>query len=610
MGRLGSRLYKTDRARDFDHERDRVIRARQIYETIDRQPYQWIVVLVAGVGFFLDGYTLFASNIALPMIAYTYWRNDTTSREITFINIATLAGTLLGQVSFGFLADKNGRKRMYGVELTLLIAATLGVAMSSTGVNDSMNIFAWLIWWRIIVGIGVGADYPLSAVITSEFAPTKHRARMLASVFFMQPLGQIAGNIVSLVVVAVSKKQHDGDLERSVDIMWRWVIGVGVVPGVVALLFRFAIPETPRFILEIEDDPVQAEFDATTLFGEQPMSPSIETSSFSNFPLPSPTFPGASPVPGMSPVSHDEEASTIRTDHTLHPATLNHHWRLARADIIQYFWTEGNWRTLAGTSLAWLLLDFGFYGISLSSPQFLAKTWGSLNIHGASPPWMIDDSPDANIYDMFLKTSLHGMVILNTGSVVGGLLLILLAPRIDRQGLQKYGFLALAILFIAMGVMFITVQQEGPAAVVLYIIGQLLFNLGPNSTTYMIPAEVFPTRYRGTCHGISAGAGKLGSILVQIFSTYYSFGTAPGEAQTKRYGWILIVFSAAMIVGAAVTHLWIPSVQRGDGIQKLWGGDPETLENLALGRLGRKSRYASRTPAFRIFRRYSWRVEQ
>lgn len=301
---------------------------------------------------------------------------------------------------------------------------------------------------------------------------------MLASVFFMQPLGQIAGNIVSLVVVAVSKKQHDGDLERSVDIMWRWVIGVGVVPGVVALLFRFAIPETPRFILEIEDDPVQAEFDATTLFGEQPMSPSIETSSFSNLPLPSPTFPGVSPVPGMSPVSHDEEASTIRTDHTLHPATLNHHWRLARADIIQYFWTEGNWRTLAGTSLAWLLLDFGFYGISLSSPQFLAKTWGSLNIHGASPPWMIDDSPDANIYDMFLKTSLHGMVILNTGSVVGGLLLILLAPRIDRQGLQKYGFLALAALFIAMGVMFITVQQEGPAAVVLYIIGQLLFNLG------------------------------------------------------------------------------------------------------------------------------------
>lgn len=126
----------------------------------------------------------------------------------------------------------------------------------------------------------------------------------------------------------------------------------------------------------------------------------------------------------------------------------------------------------------------------------------------------------------------------------------------------------------------------------------------------MIPAEVFPTRYRATCHGISAGAGKLGSILVQIFSTYYSFGTGSGNTQTIRYGKILIIFAAVMLVGAAVTHFWIPSVQRGDGFRKLYGGDPETLENLALGRMGRKSRYATRTPAFRIMRRYSWRVEQ
>ena len=72
-------------------------------------------------------------------------------------------------VIFGFLADKNGRKKMYGVELVLLITSTLGVVMSSTGKNGSMNIYAWFIWWRICVGIGVGADYPLSAVITSEY---------------------------------------------------------------------------------------------------------------------------------------------------------------------------------------------------------------------------------------------------------------------------------------------------------------------------------------------------------------------------------------------------------------------------------------------------------
>ena len=84
------------------------------------------------------------------------------------INIATLGGTILGQVFFGIMADKYGRKKMYGVELMVIITATLGVVMCSTGAHGSMNIFAWLVWWRIVVGIGVGADYPLSAIITSE----------------------------------------------------------------------------------------------------------------------------------------------------------------------------------------------------------------------------------------------------------------------------------------------------------------------------------------------------------------------------------------------------------------------------------------------------------
>jgi MFS transporter, PHS family, inorganic phosphate transporter len=111
---------------------------------------------------------LFASNVALPMIAYVYWTNEVSSLKLTYINIATLVGTLIGQLSFGFLADKHGRKKMYGIELVLLIASTLGVVMSSRGVHESMSVLAWLIWWRTMVGIGVGADYPLSAIITAE----------------------------------------------------------------------------------------------------------------------------------------------------------------------------------------------------------------------------------------------------------------------------------------------------------------------------------------------------------------------------------------------------------------------------------------------------------
>jgi MFS transporter, PHS family, inorganic phosphate transporter len=456
---------------------------------------------------------------------------------------------------------------------------------------------------------------------------------MMATVFFMQPLGQLSGNLVSLIVVVICKRQGDVDLIRTVDIMWRWVIGIGVVPGVVALLFRLAIPETPRFIIDIEDDPIKAEFDATNLWGESSTSSELEDG-----------VPGATVhISSPSEVSRsvDEDTVITPTNHWTNtdnpPTTLNSKWTLSKADILQYFWHEGNWRTLAGTSLTWLLLDFGFYGIGLSSPQFLAKTWGSLNISGPTPPWKTDDSPDASIYDMLFNTSIHAMIILNLGSVLGGLLMILFASRLNRVSLQKYGFLALAALFIALGTMFITVHKEGAIAIALYIIGQLIFNfglfsttspaletslepancrpfhycffriishmdgiltsnliLGPNTTTYIIPAEVFPTRYRASCHGISAAAGKLGSILVQIFSAYYKFGSSsPGDQQTRRYGIILIVFSGTMIAGAVVTHFWVPEVQekRDKNKHGRFGraGKSKTLEVLATGRSGPRS---------------------
>lgn len=102
------------------------------------------------------------------MLAFVFWNDTVSPRRSNLINTATLAGTLLGQVLFGFLADKYGRKKMYGIELMVVIFSTLGLVMSSNGTNESMNVFAWLVWWRTVVGIGVGADYPLSAIITAE----------------------------------------------------------------------------------------------------------------------------------------------------------------------------------------------------------------------------------------------------------------------------------------------------------------------------------------------------------------------------------------------------------------------------------------------------------
>lgn len=102
------------------------------------------------------------------MISYIYWKDETSSIKTTGIKIATLAGAVFGQLLFGFLADKKGRKSVYGIKLTVLIFSMVFLLMASTGINDNISIYPLLIWWRFMVGVGVGAGHPLSAVITSE----------------------------------------------------------------------------------------------------------------------------------------------------------------------------------------------------------------------------------------------------------------------------------------------------------------------------------------------------------------------------------------------------------------------------------------------------------
>jgi MFS transporter, PHS family, inorganic phosphate transporter len=87
----------------------------------------------------------------------------------------TLTGSIVGQLLFAILADKYGRQKLYGVELIIVILATLGLAQSSYGIpatidgvaHTSMNVLSWIQFWRFAMGVGIGAEYPLSAVITS-----------------------------------------------------------------------------------------------------------------------------------------------------------------------------------------------------------------------------------------------------------------------------------------------------------------------------------------------------------------------------------------------------------------------------------------------------------
>src|SRR5271170_1691588 len=76
---------------------------------------------------------------------------------------------------------------MYGVSLMIMIFTTLSTAL--TGSGPATSAVGVIIFWRCLLGIGLGGDYPMSAVITAEFASTKYRGRMMAAVFSMQGVG-------------------------------------------------------------------------------------------------------------------------------------------------------------------------------------------------------------------------------------------------------------------------------------------------------------------------------------------------------------------------------------------------------------------------------------
>jgi len=96
--------------------------------------------VVAGVGFFTDSYDIFAVGLLTTMLGIVYWpkKGAMPTNSDTAIKVATSGGTIVGQLGFGALADIVGRKRMYGLELILIIFATL--AQSLTSNSASMNI--------------------------------------------------------------------------------------------------------------------------------------------------------------------------------------------------------------------------------------------------------------------------------------------------------------------------------------------------------------------------------------------------------------------------------------------------------------------------------------
>jgi MFS transporter, PHS family, inorganic phosphate transporter len=115
--------------------------------------------IMSGMGFFTDAYDLFIIGVAMALIKQE-WHIGATEEGL--VASTALLASAVGAVLFGRIADMLGRKRIYGYEVLVLAAGAIASAFSP-------NIW-WLIGFWVILGIGIGGDYPVSATIMSEYS--------------------------------------------------------------------------------------------------------------------------------------------------------------------------------------------------------------------------------------------------------------------------------------------------------------------------------------------------------------------------------------------------------------------------------------------------------
>ncbi|KAB5511396.1 major facilitator superfamily domain-containing protein [Coniochaeta sp. 2T2.1] len=504
---------------DFVHIQDPNERRRLALAEIDKAPFGWYHVracLVAGVGFFTDSYDIFTASLLTIMLGIVYYPGTgvmpTTSD--TAIKLATSAGTVVGQLGFGALADIVGRKKMYGLELIIIIFATIGQALSSD--SPSMDIIGVIIFWRVLMGIGIGGDYPLSSIITSEFATTKWRGAMMGAVFAMQGIGQLAAAFVMLFITLGFKESLitspnvascTGGCAVSVDKMWRILIGLGAVPGCIALYFRLTIPETPRYTFDVARDVERAQDDVQAYMKGQHEG-------------------------------HPDEMTRITTKKLADESMTVP--KASWADFFRHYSKWKNGKLLAGTALSWCFLDIAFYGLSLNNAAIIGTI--GFSTKGVT-----------SVYQYLYNTAIGNLIIVLAGAVPGYWVTVATVDTIGRKPIQLGGFAILTLLFCVMG--FAYNQLSSKALLAIYVLAQFFFNFGPNATTFIVPGECFPTRYRSTSHGISAASGKIGSIIGQGAIAPLRF---TGATPTNSAPWldhVLEIYALFMLLGCFTTLL-------------------------------------------------------
>jgi PHS family inorganic phosphate transporter-like MFS transporter len=196
-------------------------------------------------------------------------------------------------------------------------------------------------------------------------------------------------------------------------------------------------------------------------------------------------------------------------------------------DVFSYFSQWANFKVIFSTTTSWFFLDLAYYGLGLNNSIVLNA---------------IGYSAGHTIYHSLLHTAIGNLILACAGSLPGYWLSVATIDTIGRKPIQIMGFFLLTIIFIIIGFAYQNLSER--SLLTLYILAQFFFNFGPNTTTFIIPGECFPTRYRSTGHGISAAAGKIGAIAAQVIANpLLSKGATPDCTGSACSPWLPVCTS-------------------------------------------------------------------
>jgi MFS family permease len=410
------------------------IRSADLVEALDEASlsrFHLRAVVASGVGFFTDAYDLFVIGIASTLITSDW---DLSSGQLAVLNSTMLAAAFLGAFVFGRYADMVGRKRVYWLVAVIMIAGALGSALATS--------FWVLIAFRFVLGFGVGGDYPVSAVMVSEYANRKDRGKLVGMVFGTQALGLIVGPLIALALLGSG---------ASNDTAWRVLLALGAVPAAAVIYLRCRMPESPRYQAQVQGRAEQAASRMSDFTGGQVSGN------------------------GSSGQASGNGSGAVQQEMGLRAFLTDRRWLI----------------TLAGTAGCWFLLDYAYYGNTISTPQILGLI-----------------SPNAST---MTKIALQ-LGIFVVAAVPGYILAIVRLDRIGHRRLQLTGFAMMAACFLVIAAVPGMTTAVVPFLLV-YGVSYFFTEFGPNMTTFVMPSELYPVSMRTTGHGISAGVGKLGAFI-------------------------------------------------------------------------------------------------